>query len=119
MFMAAGLFHKDTPLWIILPVSFIGGIGTGFISTGLNYMMQKETPPEAIGRVSGIYDSMSSVVFIVSPLTGGVLIGLWGASFTFLSVGIGVGSVGLIGVVLQRWLWRTAKSSEKKPSLMV
>ncbi|TFE23981.1 MFS transporter [Cohnella luojiensis] len=106
MFAAFSMFQQDTPLWFILFASFIGGIGTGFTSTGMNYILQKETPPDAIGRISGILDSLSSVIFVISPLTGGVLIGLWGASHTFLIVGITVGSFGLIGMILQNRLWK-------------
>jgi predicted MFS family arabinose efflux permease len=118
MFAVAGMFRQDTPLWFILFASFVGGIGTGFTSTGMNYILQKETPPDAIGRVSGIFDSLSSVIFVIAPLTGGVLIGLWGASFTFLFMGISVGSIGLTGVVLQRLLWRTTKPAENTPSIV-
>ncbi|REE93168.1 putative MFS family arabinose efflux permease [Paenibacillus taihuensis] len=116
MFAVAGMFRQDTPLCFILFTSFIGGIGTGFTSAGMNYILQKETPSEAIGRVSGIYDSLSSVIFVIAPLIGGALIEQWGASFTFLFVGIIVGSVGMIGVVLQRLLWRTTTSDESTSS---
>lgn len=109
MFAAAGMFQQDSPIWFILSASFVGGIGTGFTSTGMNYILQKETPPEAIGRVSGIFDSLSSLIFVIAPLTGGVMIGLWGASLTFLSVGISVGTIGLIGVGLRRLLWGMTK----------
>ncbi|WP_276354825.1 MFS transporter [Cohnella caldifontis] len=117
MFAAAGMFRPETPLWFMLAVSFAGGIGTGFTSTGMNYILQKETPPEAIGRISGIYDSLSSVVFVAAPLTGGALIGWWGASVTFLSVGLFVGCVGLAGMALRRALWGTAKPIGSSPSL--
>ncbi|RNB81002.1 MFS transporter [Brevibacillus fluminis] len=106
MFAGAGTFVASTPLLWILIVSFIGGLGTGFTSTGMNYIMQKETPSTAIGRISGIYDSLMSTVSIIAPLTGGVLIGLWGASLMFVWVGLAIGAVGLLGVLFQRYLWK-------------
>lgn len=112
MFAAFGLFDPDTPLWFILLVSGIGGIGTGFTSTGMNYVLQKEAPPDAIGRISGITDSLSSAIFIIAPLTGGALIGLWGATPTFLFVGLAIGAVGSAGVLLQRPLWNGRPSGE-------
>lgn len=106
MFAACSLYRQDTPLWFILLASGVGGVGTGFTSTGMNYILQKETPADAIGRVSGILDSLSSVIFVVAPLAGGLWIGLWGAPRTFLFVGIAVGSIGLAGAALQRPLWK-------------
>lgn len=117
MFAAAGMFEPGFPLWLLLGASFIGGIGTGFTSTGMNYILQKETPPEAIGRVSGIFDSVSSAIFVVAPLSGGMLIGIWGASSTFLYVGFAVGGIGLTGLALQRWLWKPARSAESTTSM--
>ncbi|REK71902.1 MFS transporter [Paenibacillus paeoniae] len=117
MFAAAGLFRPDSPIWLLLCSSFFGGIGTGFTSTGMNYILQKETPPDAIGRVSGIFDSLSSVIFVIAPLSGGVLIGLWGASSTFLYVGLAVGGVGLIGLLTQRLLWRTERTAKNTTSM--
>jgi predicted MFS family arabinose efflux permease len=117
MFAASGLFLPSTPIWIMLIIYFLGGIGTGFTSTGMNYILQKETPPEAIGRMSGIFDSLSSVIFLTAPLIGGAFIELWGASYTFLIVGLSVGAVGIVGVLLQRLLWGTRKSLEKADSV--
>ncbi|MBB6633045.1 MFS transporter [Cohnella thailandensis] len=106
MFAAAGMFRPEDPLWLLLLVFFVGGVGTGLTSTGMNYILQKETPPDAIGRVSGIFDSLSSAIFIVAPLAGGLLIGWRGAPGTFMTVGILVGFIGLTGIVLQRKLWK-------------
>ncbi|MFF2889359.1 MFS transporter [Paenibacillus sp. NPDC057967] len=117
MFAAAGLFQPESPIWLLLCASFVGGIGTGFTSTGMNYILQKETPPDAIGRVSGIFDSLSSVIFVIAPLSGGILIGLWGASTTFLYVGLSVGGIGLIGLVIQRLLWSTDRPAKKTTSM--
>lgn len=117
MFAVSGLFQPSTPNWIMLLLYFLGGIGTGFTSTGMNYILQKETPPEAIGRVSGIFDSISSVIFLAAPLIGGAFIELWGAAYTFLIVGLSIGGVGLVGVLLQRLLWGTRKPQEQAASV--
>lgn len=117
MFSVFGLFKPDTPLWFILIASFVGGVGTGFTSTVMNYILQKETPEGAIGRASGIFDSLSSAIFVIAPLTGGAFIGLWGASRTFLFVGGAVGAVGLIGIALRRSLWSTRRPARSAASL--
>lgn len=105
MFAGAGMFQPGSPVTLILGVSFLGGIGTGFTSTGMNYIMQKETPPEVIGRISGIFESLTSAIFIIAPLFGGFLVSLWGASQAFLYVGIVIGGVGVMGILSQRLLW--------------
>lgn len=112
MFAAAGLQRPDSPIGLLLLACFVGGVGTGFTSTGMTYILQKETPPEAIGRVSGIFDSLNSVVFIVAPLTGGILIGWLGAPNTFLAAGWMVGGIGLTGILLRRLLWGVNKGVE-------
>jgi len=105
MFAAAGTFRHDTPAWFMLAASFAGGIGTGFTSTGMSYILQKETPPEAIGRASGILDSLSGVVFVIAPIAGGALVEWKGASFAFLAAGTAVGGIGLLGIAARRRLW--------------
>ncbi|MCK9860254.1 MFS transporter [Paenibacillus sp. ATY16] len=117
MFAAAGAFRQDSPLWLMLLVFFIGGIGTGFTSSGMNYILQKETPPEAVGRVSGIFDSLSSVIFVIAPLSGGALIGLMGASRTFLLVGLAVGIIGIAGIMLRRQIWGKSNKDTMKPEI--
>ncbi|XID91432.1 MFS transporter [Paenibacillaceae bacterium WGS1546] len=108
MFAAAGMLRESTPLWLILLASVLGGLGTGFTSTGMNYILQKETPVEAIGRVSGIFDSLTSGILVVAPLAGGIFIGWWGASRTFLFAGLVIGGIGLFGIAMERRLWRSA-----------
>lgn len=117
MFAACSFFTQSSPLWFILLPSFIGGLGTGFTSTGMNYILQKETPPDAIGRISGILDSLNSVIFVAAPLAGGVLIGIWGASQTFLLVGAAIGAVGLAGIVTRRMLWKMPRPAGTAQSL--
>ncbi len=105
MFAAAGCFRPDTPLWFILMASVAGGIGTGLTSAGMNYIVQKETPPDAIGRVSGILESLSGVLFVVAPIAGGVWVRYHGVSSAFLSAGAAIGAIGIAGIALRRRLW--------------
>lgn len=115
MFAAAGSFRQDSPFWLMLLVFFIGGIGTGFTSSGMNYILQKETPPEAVGRISGIFESLTSVIFVIAPLSGGALIGLLGVSRTFLIAGLAVGIIGFVGIVLRWQLW--GRTDARKPEV--
>ncbi len=118
MFAAAGCFQPDTPLWFILLSSFAGGVGTGFTSVGMNYIVQKETPADAVGRVSGIMESLSGVLFVGAPLAGGALVQLCGVSPAFLFVGLAIGIVGISGIVLQRRLWSLPSPVAKSDTVL-
>lgn len=108
-----GLFQPGSAVYWLLLASLLAGIGTGLTSVGLNYLIQKETPIHALGRVRGIVDSLSSVTFIVAPLMGGGLMTWLGPAKSFLWIGLLVAAVGGIAIVLQRWIWgnRAADSS--------
>ncbi|MGE5705031.1 MAG: MFS transporter [Clostridia bacterium] len=111
MFAFSGLYQPHMhPIWMLL-AAFIGGIGTGFTFVGTTYVLQKETPESAVGRVSGIYDSLTSTILILAPLSGGLIIEQWGAAFSFSFVGVLICVIGLIGLIFQRFLW--GKRQEK------
>jgi len=111
MFAAVGLYQPDgKPIWL-LASSFLGGMGTGLSSVGATYVRQKETPREAMGRVSGILESLSSGIFVAAPLIGGALITAFGVSAAFVSIGGGVAAIGAIGLLFQSRIW----GSQAKP----
>lgn len=104
-FAAIGYYQPGDGMYWILVASLIAGIGTGLTSVGTNYLVQKETPPEALGRVRGIIDSITSATFIIAPLLGGFLMTLLGPSTAFLWVGLLITGVGTGAIVLQRLIW--------------
>jgi len=80
-----------------------------------NYVRQKETPKEAMGRVTGIIESLSSFVFMVAPLLGGGLITMIGVSSTFVMIGAVIALIGFAGVTFQTVIWG---KREKTPEPM-
>ncbi len=113
MFGWLGMFQPAWGVYSLLVASFVGGIGTGLSAVGSNYLRQKETPKEAIGRVTGIFDSLSSGVFIVAPLLGGVLITSYGVNVTFQTIGFIVAAIGAFGILFQRRIWRPQPADAK------
>jgi MFS transporter, DHA3 family, macrolide efflux protein len=101
-----GFLNNQSPLIIGLFFAFIGGIGTGITLTAVNYMIQKEPPTEAIGRVSGIVDSMLSILFIAGPLLGGVLIQQLGVILVFRGIGVVLFFTGMVGIIFQQVIWK-------------
>jgi hypothetical protein len=63
----------------------------------------------------GIFDSVTSAVFIVAPLLGGLLITAIGVSEAFQLIGCVVGAIGLGGVIFQRQLWGTTAKAGGRP----
>ncbi|KEO84500.1 MFS transporter [Tumebacillus flagellatus] len=112
LFGATGLMRPGLPWWLFLVIALVGGIGNGLTMTGTNYVLQKEVPQDAIGRVSGIVNSLFSVVMIVSPLSGGFLVRSLGAGVTFQGIGAFLMAMGLLGFVIER-VWMSGRKGQK------
>lgn len=109
-FLWIGLYQPGDGMYWLLAAALLAGIGTGLTTVGGNYLVQKLTPPEALGRVRGIINSLSSVMFIIAPLLGGVLITVCGASFAFSWVGFFTALIGSGAVIFQRLIWGKSKA---------
>jgi len=115
LFSSFGLYQPQWGHSLLLIGSFIGGIGTGLTFVCSNYVRQKETPKEAMGRVTGIIESLSSFVFMVAPLLGGGLITMIGVSSTFVMIGAVITLIGFVGFTFQTVIWG---KREKNPEPM-
>ncbi|USG64848.1 MFS transporter [Brevibacillus ruminantium] len=109
MVSGAGLYQPGSSILLLLAAAFLGGIGTGLTTVCSSYLRQKETPREAIGRVTGILDSLSSSIFIIAPLLGGLLVQTWGASLSFQWIGLLIGGIGGSGILLQKLIRRSTQ----------
>ncbi|MGR9050581.1 MFS transporter [Halobacillus faecis] len=103
-----GFLNTSTILFVVIGLGLLGGIGNGLAFTAVNYLIQKEPPKEAIGRVSGIVDSTLSLLFIIGPLLGGLLIHQFGVMSAFKTIGIGLIGIGFVGIVFQNLIWKRA-----------
>jgi len=101
-----GFLQEYNVILFAIILAFIGGIGNGMTVTAVNYLIQIEPPKEAIGRVSGIIDSLLSILFIAGPLLGGLMINQFGVMSTFKTIGIGLTMIGLTGILLQKLIWK-------------
>ncbi|MBB6019774.1 MFS family permease [Paenibacillus sp. JGP012] len=111
-----GLIGPDTSTAWVIVVGLCTGLGNGLFMVTMNYLLQKETSPDYIGRVFGIQNSLFSVVLVVAPLTGGAIIRFAGPSSTFQMIGLATLAIGLGGMMFQRMLWnvgRTCTSTDK------
>lgn len=108
---ALGWIEPNTSgIWIIVLGIWIG-LGNGLFMVTMNYVLQKETPPDYVGRVFGIQNSLFSIVLVAAPLAGGAIIRSNGPSPTFQLIGLVTLAIGLAGILLQRILWAGRSSS--------
>lgn len=112
--MTAGFGFLANYNFIVLAIglALIGGIGNGITYAAVNYLIQKEPPQEAIGRVSGIIDSTLSILFITGPLLGGFFITQFGVVTAFKSIGLSLAFIGIIGISFQKIIWKQSNHTK-------
>ncbi|MBI9094081.1 MAG: MFS transporter [Sphaerochaeta sp.] len=71
-------------LWLLLLVSVIRSLGTGVQGPAVSAILPQLVPQEYLTRIQGINQSISSVLFMLAPAVGGMVLGLMDLSWTFL-----------------------------------
>lgn len=100
-----GLCPPGTRLTMLLGFGLLLGAGNGVYILAQNYILQKETSPDVVGRVFGIQNTMNSLVMLTAPLAGGLLIRAVSVGSAFLAIGVVMVGLGMIGVLFRRQLW--------------
>nr|WP_311283863.1 MFS transporter [Paenibacillus macerans] len=111
-----GLCPPGTGLAWLLGFGLLIGIGNGAYMVTQNYILQKETPEQAIGRVFGIQNTLSSAIMLTAPLAGGVLIRLVSAGTAFLLIGLLLAAIGTAGVLFRTVLWPASPPEREETS---
>jgi DHA3 family macrolide efflux protein-like MFS transporter len=75
-----GLQH----LWLILLASVLRSLGTGVQGPSVSAILPQLVPLAHLTRIQGISQSISSVLFMLAPAVGGMVLGLMDISWTFL-----------------------------------
>ncbi len=71
-------------LWLLLLVSVIRSLGSGVQGPAVSAILPQLVPSEHLTRIQGINQSISSVLFMLAPAVGGMILGLMSISWTFL-----------------------------------
>lgn len=92
-FLIAGLprflvLAWDSPLWLILGVSVVGGVASGFLNPVLGAVFFERIPTHLVGRVGSLSTSMCYALMPFGGLLGGVLISGIGLSPALVAVGL-------------------------------
>ncbi|MDL2274431.1 MFS transporter, partial [Oscillospiraceae bacterium OttesenSCG-928-G22] len=70
-------------IWLMLAVLAIRGVGTAIQNPCVNAILPDVVPTEQLTRVNGIYGSLTSFINLLSPMLGGVLLGVWPIEYIF------------------------------------
>lgn len=77
----------DAPLWLVLAVFAVSGLGSGFINPIIGAILLERIPRRLLGRVNALADSVAWAGIPLGGLVGGALIGLVGLSPVLLAFG--------------------------------
>lgn len=69
---------------LLLAVSVIRSIGAGIQMPAVNALYPQIVPPEKLTKVQGINQTLNSVLMLLSPAVGGIVLGSMGISWTFM-----------------------------------
>ncbi|WP_040984118.1 MFS transporter [Oceanobacillus jeddahense] len=87
-FGGMGFLSVGAPTAIPIALGMITGGGVGLFSMGMSYILQRETTKENIGRVSGIYNSLTNTFILIAPIAGGLLVELWNVYLIYRITGL-------------------------------
>jgi MFS family permease len=74
--LAAALIAGTPPLWAILVVAVVEGVGISVFGVAENGALRAVVPPEQLADATGVLIGRRSVVFLLGPPLGGLLFGL-------------------------------------------
>lgn len=100
-----GLCPPGAGVLLLLGLGIMIGIGNGMYMVTQNFILQKETSEHMIGRVFGIQNTIISLVMLVAPLVGGVLITAIEAGKAFMFIGVITALIGSAGIVFRSAIW--------------
>lgn len=100
-----GLSPPGSRSFLLWGLGFLIGIGNGMYILTQNYILQKESTPNLVGRVFGIQNMLISLVMLAAPLAGGLLIRAASAGQAFLWIGSAMTLIGLSGLLFRQRLW--------------
>ncbi|MFS0749745.1 MFS transporter [Oceanobacillus sp. 1P07AA] len=106
-----GMGYLSVGISSFVPIllGFIIGLGVGFYSIGINYILQKETTRANISRVSGIYNSLTNAIILIAPILGGILIEVWNIQIVFKVTGLLLLVCSSTFIMITREQWHNKK----------
>ena len=90
-FIALATFALAIAFWLgyqrlelLLVISFIRSIGAGIQTPAVNALFPQLVPTEKLTKVQGINQTLNSVLMLLSPAVGGIVLGFLGIAWAFM-----------------------------------
>lgn len=87
------------PTWAVLPLLLLIGIGASGILVPWGYILQTETPPELLGRVTVTATAIPTMLAVCAPPLGALAAKALGVGSVFIFGGIGLAVLAVVVVV--------------------
>lgn len=100
--VGAGLVTSlDAPPWIWTPVLVVVGIASAGILVASPTIIQRETPPDLMGRVSTSANSIPTGLQMFAPIAGAALAEWQSVGFVFTAAGCALAALGLVVLAIR------------------
>ena len=98
---AAAMVHANAVGLAWIPVWLAIGLVGAAIFVPYGYILQRETPPEMMGRVFASANSLQTIFQLAAPVLGAALAETTGIGFVLVVFGLGLSVVGLTVLLLR------------------
>lgn len=93
----------DSPLWLVVGVCVVAGLGAGFINPILGAVLFERIPPELTGRVSALSVAVGFALLPFGGVLGGALIAGVGLAPALVATGVAYLLVTMLPAIDPRW----------------
>ena len=92
----AAIYNWALPLWVFVPAFFIVGFVSSAVFVPMRTVLQMETPPDKMGRVTAVNEAMTVLAMMGAPFIGALLASQFGLGVPFV---VGGGLSLLLGLI--------------------
>lgn len=96
----AAIYNWALPLWVFVPAFFIVGFVSSAVFVPMRTVLQMETPPDKMGRVTAVNEAMTVLAMMAAPFIGAVLASQFGLGVPFIVGGALSLLLGLVALLI-------------------
>ena len=113
--LAIAFWLGFTRIELLLVVSVVRSVGAGIQMPAVNAIYPQLVPPENLTRVQGINQSLSSILMLLAPAVGGVVLGTMDLAWAFM-IDVVTGSAAIL--ILRLIVVNRVERSDEPTSLL-
>lgn len=84
LLLAVAFWMDLKPMWLLLAASTVRSIGAGIQTPAVSAIYPQIVPIESLTKVQGVNQTLASVLMLLSPAVGGVVLGTFGIVWALL-----------------------------------